>query len=95
MSLEDQERLHRAQHAMQTGVATMMGINANDMTVKHLRVGINASMVEIAALAKLLIKKGIITLDEYDKALADEMEAEVERYRQEIKDCTGMDVMLI
>lgn len=108
MTLEDMERYHLAQHAMQTGVAMMMELNTPGRPVnafvsgigdvpgaeKHLRVGINSSLVDNTALAKLLMEKGIFTKDEYEKSLADEMEAEVERYRQRIKERTGMDVKL-
>jgi hypothetical protein len=37
-------------------------------------------MVNDAAIARLLIGKGIITLAEYEAAVADEMEREKERY---------------
>ncbi len=95
MTQEDMNRYYCALHAMQTGVGTMIGIDPQDMTPKHMRVGINSSMVEDATLVKLLIQKGIITQDEYEKALADEMEAEVERYKQKIKERTGIEVDLV
>jgi hypothetical protein len=45
-------------------------------------------MVNDAAIARLLIGKGIITLAEYEGAVADEMEREVKRYEYRI-DSTG------
>jgi hypothetical protein len=45
-------------------------------------------MVNDAAIARLLIGKGIITLAEYEAAVADEMEREVKRYEDRI-DSTG------
>lgn len=107
MTLEDMERYHLAQHAMQTGVSIMMALNDPGKNVnafvsgigdvpgaeKHLRVGINSSMVDNTALAKILMAKGIFTRDEYEKYLADEMESEVERYRQRIKEKTGLSMI--
>lgn len=95
MTQEDQERYRRAQHAMQTGVAMMMEIYQHDLTQKSFRVGINTALCDASALVKLLIKKGIISTDEIEKALADEMEAEAERYRERINRYTGADVKLV
>lgn len=80
----DEERYHSACHAMQTGVAIKMARGSKDTEPKHLRVGINSAMVTDAAIAKLLIEKGIFTREEYVKAVADEMEEEVKRYEQEL-----------
>lgn len=63
--------------------ATMMHRNG-ECEPKHLRVGINTAMVDSAALARILIAKGLFTWDEYAAELADEMEREVLRYRLEI-----------
>jgi hypothetical protein len=79
------ERWHKAAHAMQTGVAYEMAAGKNDATTpKHLRVGINAAMVDHAGLVRLLIAKGVFTEAEYTATIADEMEAEVERYQNRI-----------
>lgn len=72
MTLEDKQRYRAALHAMQTGVAAMIGCD-NSTTPKHLRVGVNSALCDNSALTMLLIKKGIITEDECDKALAEEM----------------------
>lgn len=86
-SIESAERRYsEAAHAMQSGVAHEMNTNhlhpERDPATqpKHLRVGVNSALVNDAALAKLLIAKGIITLQEYMIAVADEMEEEVQRY---------------
>jgi len=82
---QDEERYRIACHAMQSGVATEIGAGVSRETEpKHLRVGINSAMVEHAALAKLLMKRGIITDTEYMTALADQMEEEVKSYKQRI-----------
>ena len=57
-----------------------MHTRSRSTELKHLRVGVNSAMVDSAGLATLLIEKGIITGDEYEKALADAMEHERERY---------------
>ena len=65
---------------MQSGVAHEMATCDRATQPKHLRVGVNSAMVDNAALANLLIAKGVITLQEYMIAIADEMEEEVKRY---------------
>jgi len=67
-------------HAMQSGVAMKMNYEGNETSPKHLRTGVNAAMSDGAALAKLLMDKGIITLDEYYDALIESMEREVKMY---------------
>lgn len=69
-------------HAMQSGVAFEQSRGSQDGTPKHLRVGINVAMCDHAALVKLLVEKGIITDEEYAKAIRDEMRAEVDRYEE-------------
>jgi hypothetical protein len=69
-------------HAMQSGVALKMNYDAAETTPKHLRVGVNSAMCDHAALARLLIEKGIITEAEYRQAITDEMAREVERYKE-------------
>jgi hypothetical protein len=49
-------------------------------TPKHLRVGVNSAFIANAALTRLLIEKGVFTMEEYVRAQADEMEREVQRY---------------
>lgn len=76
----DWDRYVAAAHAMQSGVAMEMNINPGPTLPKHLRVGINAAMSDSAALVKLLVAKGVITDDEYYKAIADQMEEERDKY---------------
>lgn len=83
MSEEDRERYTRAAHAMQTGVA--FSKNTKEQEPKQLRVGVNAAMSAQGGLAELLIAKGVITRDEYEKAVADAMEAEAEAYRKRLQ----------
>lgn len=91
---EDEKRYRANLHAMQTGVAFKMNYNPKETEPKHLRVGVNAAMSDLAAMAKLLISKGVITLEEYEKALADQMEIEVESYQKYLADKTGKTIHL-
>lgn len=82
------------QHAMQSGVAERLHFDPSDTTPKHLRVGINAAMVEHGALAKLLIDKGVIGEREYLGAVRDMMKLEVERYQAELSHRFGVTIKL-
>lgn len=71
-----------ARHAIQTGVQYEIetGLRAHDP--KLLRTGINMAMCDHAALARLLIQKGVITHEEYVEAITAEANREVERYEE-------------
>lgn len=76
-------------HAMQSGVAAKMNYDKSDTEPKHLRVGINSAMCDHAALARLLMQKGIITEAEYEAAITEEMQNEVKRYETWLNERTG------
>lgn len=82
MSQEDKARYLHHSHRMQTGVEYLK--DKSDQTPKMLRVGVNAAMSDHSGLAGLLIKKGIITFDEYENAMAEAMEREADRYEAEV-----------
>ncbi len=71
-------------HAIQSAVAlemSMKDININDPygnAIKHLRTGLNLVIRDHASLAKLLIKKGIITRPEYEDAILAGLKEELE-----------------
>lgn len=88
----DKERYDAAAHAMQTGVAFSRDLKEQEP--KHLRVGINAAMSDHGALVNLLIKKGVITLDEYMAEAVDYMEKEAESYKKKLEAETGRKVTL-
>lgn len=77
---EFEKRYEAAMHAMQTGVAMKMDLDNAETRPKHLRVGVNAAMLEHGALSKLLLIKGLVTVEEYRAALVETAEAEAERY---------------
>lgn len=92
---EAQERYLRAAHAMQSGVAMEQELGSQDGTPKHLRVGVNVAMSDIVGLVKLLIDKGLFTLDEYEAAVADAMEREALRYEERLSRQLGTKVTLL
>lgn len=81
---EARERYKAALHAMQTAVALTMDRGGSEAQPKHLRVGVNSALVNNAAIATLLVERGVFTWDEYYVALADAMEGEVAMYRDEL-----------
>lgn len=102
MSLdEDAQRQLAAQHAMQTGVLQTMAMegaagvdDTTSTSPKHLRVGVNTALVNMGALAKLLIAKGVFTMEEYAAAIADAMEDEVRLYERELSAHFGTNITL-
>jgi len=88
------QRYRAAAHAMQSGVAMEMNYRPQPTEAKHLRVGVNAAMVDQGALAKLLIAKGVFTEAEYLEALADAMEAEKHRYEEILSELLGKKITL-
>ncbi len=80
-------------HAMQAGVAAEMH-HTKQTDPKHLRTGVNSALVDIAALAELLIKKGVITEAEYVEAIRDGMAEEVARYEARLSEHYGKPVKL-
>lgn len=69
---------------MQSGVAAEMHFNSSPTDPKHLRVGVNAAMTDHAGFVKLLIRKGVITEEEYLDAITGSMNEEVERYEKHL-----------
>jgi hypothetical protein len=93
---EFSRRWEVAAHAMQSGVA--MEINDPDRQFvtepKHLRVGVNAALVDHGSLVKLLVAKGVITDDEYLRAIAEGMEREKADYEKRLSDKLGRRITL-
>lgn len=77
---EANDRYLKACHAVQSGVAWKMRIDGAETEPKHLRVGVNSSLVSVSAVVKLLVAKGVFTLEEYMTALADATEEEAQLY---------------
>jgi hypothetical protein len=83
-----------AMHAVQSGVAYEQGQDADCDTRKHLRTGINSAAVTDAAVGRLLIAKGICTMQEYLEAVRLEAIAEVERYEKHLSAKFGVQITL-
>jgi len=90
----DDMTYEEALHAMGSGVAMEHAIGIGDGTPKQLRIGINSAMVNDLALARLLIAKGIITVEEYSEAVRVAMVEEVVRYERRLSDRLGKSVTL-
>lgn len=89
------ERYYAAAHAMQSGVAAKMERAPKETEPKHLRTGVNAAMVEHAALIRLLLNTGVINERDYFVALADAMQDEVAMYERELTERLGTEVTLL
>ena len=72
----------------------MMGLDPRETNPKHLRVGINVALRDHASLFELLIKKGIITEEEYRKAITAGMNKEVEDYENKLSVMAGRKIRL-
>lgn len=70
-----------AAHGMQTAVAFEMVKDPKNTEPKHLRTGVNSAHVDHAALAYILIRKGIITEAEYLEEIRLAMNDELARYQ--------------
>ncbi|SNS53577.1 hypothetical protein SAMN06295912_108134 [Sphingomonas laterariae] len=89
-----QERVRKLGHALQSGVAADHSLGSEDGSPKHLRVGVNMALVEGAAIAQLLIGKGLVSEDEWQAAHIIALEREVESYRRSLSERLGREVTL-
>ena len=87
-------------HAIQSGVKMQIeldrasGGNTAGADPKHLRVGVNSSMVNDEAVARLLIAKGVFTEIEYYEAMVEASAKEKARYEAELSAQMGSKVTL-
>lgn len=88
------QRTYDAAHAMQSGVKFDLELGSDSASPKHLRVGVNSALVYEAAIAALLIEKGVFTQQEYAIACADQMEKEAARYAKLLSEKIGRPVTL-
>jgi predicted alternative tryptophan synthase beta-subunit len=93
-------RINSASHKIQTAIAAEM-MYAEEKSqrhppteAKHLRTGINLALAGNAALAQLLMDKGIFTHEEYLTAVAVAHEKEVLRCEAELTKLFGKTVTL-
>ncbi len=83
------EEMMALQHAMQSGIKMLMEYGLVSRDPKHLRVGLNSSLVFNGTVVRLLVEKGIITREEHAAAAVADLKAEVKRYEQEISEHLG------
>lgn len=95
MSQEDETRYYRAAHAVQSGVKILHDRGDSATHPKHLRVGVNSALVETGLLVKILTDKGLLTVDEWWKMLADAMEVEAAKYESLVSAALGRPVTLL
>lgn len=88
------DRHYAASHAVQTGVMYELHQDPRSGEPKHLRTGLNVALCDHSALAQLLIRKGLMTEEEYLTAIAEEMEAEKRRYEERLSGTYGTKITL-
>lgn len=91
---ELQQQYQALLHAMQTGVMHEMRYDPAPTTSKHLRTGVNSSIVQNSALVMLLVDKGVITWLEYWQYQVDAFRREVEAYEARLSAAMGVKVTL-
>ena len=96
------DRYHKAMHAVQSAIATILHYDSTGRLVaacdegqnirspKHLRVGIDARASDAKGLAKLLIAKGVFTELEYVQAVTEALEEEAEEQAQRARTVCGL-----
>lgn len=89
---ELQEEYFGLLHAVQSGVAADPAHDS--LAPKHLRTGLNGVLCDHGALVDLLIRKGLITEQEYWEASVKMLKTEVARYEEELSEKFGKPVTL-
>lgn len=95
-------RQHAALHAVQSGVKAEIAFenranvhaDLRSSGPKHLRTGVNSALCNSAAIARLLIAKGVFTEAEYHEAVATQMETEKARLETHLSRIYGTKVTL-
>jgi hypothetical protein len=86
-------------HAVQSGVKTLIeheGLGDTSFAgPKHLRVGIDSSIIQTSALATLMMRKGLITEEEYWETQVEFFRNEVTSYEERLSQLMGGKVSLL
>jgi len=90
--MNDKDRYLRAAHCLQAG--TKIEQAAKPETGISARVGINTALRDHASLVDLLVAKGVCSMDDYWKAIADGMETEVRQLEERLS-ARGTKVTLV
>jgi hypothetical protein len=91
-------------HAVQTGIGWTIAIDnpkvfdinqdPNLCAHKHLRVGIDTNKSDLGALARLMIKKGVFTDEEYKLTILEGLENEKRLYEIKLSEHFGKEITL-
>ena len=92
--MSDKDRYDAAAHAVQTGIATLLGLDPKLASPKNLRTGLDCGKADMEGLVTLLIAKGVFTEAEYGAAMADAMEREKARWEADMSTKLGRKVSL-
>lgn len=80
-------------HGVQSGVAWRQGQEAPGYDRdKHMRTGVDITKAEQGGLAMLLVRKGLITHEEYLAALVEGLELEVLTFEDEATTASGVSI---
>ncbi len=90
MSDWNKKEYTRLAHSIQSATAFLME-HGNSHNPKHLRTGLNILFAEHAAIAELLVKKSIITREEYEASLLKGLQEELDRLTKEAREKAGND----
>lgn len=91
---EQHERIHALLHAIQSGVKIEQEYGSEDGSPKHLRVGVNNALLTNAAMAYLLIEKGVFTVEEYWDMYESKLQEEVQAYEDRLTSYFGTKITL-
>ena len=88
-------RINDEAHALQTGIKVMLeSTDRNSGSPKHLRVGINLTMCDHAALVECLIDAGVVRRLDYLRAVARKREQERLWYEKKLNKYFGREITL-
>lgn len=83
-------------HAIQTGI--LLELEHENQTAqnmfKHLRTGLNLVMSDHGSLGRLLVKKGLITQEEYFTTVLEGLKTELESLEKKLSERFGHEVHL-
>lgn len=89
------KRMNELCHRMQTAIGALQSyakqnrIRFRETEPKHLRVGVNNALIEVSAMARLLVSKGIITAEEHFDSIIQMLNFEVDSYDIRVKETLG------
>lgn len=89
----------RLGHAIQTGIGWKIQLDTGSPDVnsdpnlnahKHLRVGIDTNKADLGSISRLLVKKGLISDDEFKQAILEGLELEKASYEDQLNERFGL-----